>query len=151
MNARFPLILLTLLLSVISPAMAGVPAGYSGLPWGTDYHRIIKSFPNGSLGRVGEQIVYKQTNPNREIRQRTFAFVNNALVAVSVSFNGDYVKKTGLEKLITMHQKSYGQGTVDRSNAPHLVSMIWESDQSRVTLAYAPKKPEMTIVMFQRK
>lgn len=151
MNLRLALLPTIFLFSLLSSAMAAVPSGYSGMPWGTDYHRVIKTFPKGNLGKIGEQIVYKQLHPNKEIRQRTFAFVNNSLVAVSVSFNGNYVKKTGLEKLIAMHQNAYGKGVIDRTNAPHLVSIIWESDQSRVTLAYTPKQPEMTVVMFQRK
>lgn len=142
---------LLLLLSSASIVIAGVPAGYAGIPWGTDYHQIIRTFPNGSLGKIGEQIVYKQLKPNQEIRQRTFAFVDNRLVAVTVSFDGNYVKKTGLEKLLAAHRRAYGKDTIDRSNAPHLVSSIWESEVTRITFAYAPKRPDMTIVMFQKK
>lgn len=131
--------------------MAKIPSGYAGIPWGADYHQVMRAFPNGSLGKIGDQIVYKQTKPNREMRQRTFAFSENRLVAVSVSFDGAYVKKIGLEKLLDAHRKSYGKGTIDRSNAPHLVSSIWESDTTRITLAYAPKRPEMTVVIFQKK
>lgn len=130
---------------------AGIPNGYAGIPWGTDSHKIVKTYTNGTMGRMGEQLIYKQLQPNKEMRQRTFAFRDNKLVAVSVSFSAPYVKKTGLEKLLGLHQKAYGSGIMDRTNAPHLVSYIWENRTSKITFAYAPKKPEFTILMFQQK
>ena len=40
---------------------------------------------------------------------------------------------------------------MDRSNAPHMMSYRWEDARTRITFAYAPKKPEMTILMYEQK
>jgi len=125
--------------------------GYAGMPWGADIDKVTKTYQKGTLGTLHDQVIYKQLQPNKDLRQRSFAFKDNKLFAVTVSFSPDFVKKTGLENLLAKHQKVYGTGTMDRSNAPHLLSYIWESDTTKVTFAYAPRKPEYTVLMYQKK
>jgi hypothetical protein len=130
---------------------AGLFPGYAGVPWDTDVARITKTYKKGSLGTLHDQLIYKQLQPNKDIRQRSFAFKDNKLFAVTVSFSPDYVKKTGLENLLALHQKYYGTGQMDRRNAPHLISYIWENNSTKITFAYAPRKPEYTVLMYQKK
>ncbi|WP_298432558.1 hypothetical protein [Geobacter sp.] len=125
--------------------------GYAGLPWGADAHAVMKQFPKGEMGTMGQMVVYRQLNPNKQIRQRMFGFDKGKLKAVSVSFAGAYVKKTGLEKLLALHRKSYGEGKMDNSNAPHIVSCVWEDARTRIVFSYAPKRPEMTVVNYTQK
>lgn len=143
---------LAALLFCVSPAVAAnLFAGYAGIPWGADAHKIMKEFPKGEMGTMGEMIVYRQLNPNKRIRQRMFGFENGKLKAVSVSFSGNYVKKTGLEKLLAEHRKSYGPGAMDNSKAPHIVSCVWEDSKTRISFTYAPKRPEMSVVNYTQK
>ncbi|AJE04100.1 hypothetical protein [Geobacter pickeringii] len=147
-----PALILTVFLIFASVAgAASLPGGYATLPWGTDVHTVMKKFPKGEMGTMGEMVVYRQLNPNKQIRQRMFGFDKGKLKAVSVSFAGPYVKKTGLEKLLAQHRKSYGEGTVDNSKAPHMVSYVWEDATSRIIFTYAPKRPEMTVVNYTQK
>jgi hypothetical protein len=143
--------LFALLISLQAAFAAGLFPGYAGNPWGTSSHKIIKDYLKGQMGQVGELVTYQQKNPNKEIRQRTFAFKDNKLNAVTVSFNADYIKKEGIEKLLAKHKKAYGEGTMDRSKAPHLITYLWEDAKTRITFAYAPKRPDLTILMFQQK
>ncbi len=138
---------------VVAPSAfsARLSAGYAGMKWGTDLHKVIKTYKNGNLGKLGEQVIYKQVNPNKEISQRTFAFQDNRLNAVSITFNAAYVTKTGIENLLAKHKKAYGEGTMDRSAAPHMISYVWEDAGTKITYAYSPKRPEMTVMMFQKK
>jgi hypothetical protein len=143
---------LFLILGLGLPAFAaGLFAGYAKMPWGTDAHKIVNAFPKGEMGRLGSQDIYKQKNPNKELKQRSFAFKDGKLTAVSVTFNPAYVKKAGIEKLLASHKKSYGEGAIDRSNAPHMVSYRWEDAQTRITFAYAPQRLDMTVLMFEKK
>ena len=130
---------------------AGLYPGYARNPWGTSSHKIIKDYQKGQMGKVGELVTYQQMNPNKEIRQRTFAFKDNKLSAVTVSFNADYIKKEGIENLLAKHKKAYGEGTIDRSKAPHMITYLWEDAKTRITFAYAPKRPDLTVLMFQQK
>lgn len=132
-------------------ATPGVFDGYAGMRWGTDMHTVIKNFPGVVPSQKGGELVFRQDKPNSEISQRSFVFQGKKLVAVTVKFNADYVKKTGVEKLLRTHQKFYGKGTVDKSSGGHLVSHVWESPRTRITYAYAPKRPDMTAVLFQFK
>lgn len=147
------IVLASLVLATLLPATAATKLfpGYARNPWGTDANKIMKEFPKGNLGKLGESVIYKQSQPNKEMRQRTFAFKNNRLNAVTVSFSPTFVKKTGIESLLNQHKKSYGEGTMDRTNAPHLISYVWEDSATRITFAYAPKRLDMTILMFQQK
>ena len=111
----------------------------------------MKTYPKGEIAKLGNQLLYKQTSPNKEMRQRTFAFRENRLAAVSVTFNPNYVKKAGIENLLKKHKKTYGAGTLDNSSAPHMVSYRWEDATTKITFAYAPQRPDMTILMYEKK
>lgn len=145
-------IIIALLLATVSVALsARLFAGYTDMKWGTDLHKVMTKYRNGNLGKLGEQVIYKQVKPNKEMSQRTFGFKENGLNAVSVTFNAAYVKKVGIENLLTRHKKSFGEGIMDRSAAPHMVSYIWEDGNTRITFAYSPRRPEMTVLMYQQK
>lgn len=141
----------SLLAYAVAAFSGGIFAGYAGMKWGTDLHRVLKTYRNGNLGKLGGQVIYRQVNPNREMSQRTFGFNENGLKAVSVTFSADYVKRVGIENLLARHRKFYGEGTMDRSAAPHMISYAWEDATSRITFAYSPQRPEMTVLMYQRK
>ena len=80
-----------------------------------------------------------------------FFFAADKLVTVSVTLDPDYVKKNGIEKLLAKQKKLYGEGVIDRSGAPHMVTCIWQDQSTRVTFAYAPKRPDMTVLMYEKK
>ena len=103
------------------------------------------------MAKLGTQDTYKQLKPSREIKQRTFAFAANRLVAVSVTMDPAYVKKNGIEKLLTQQKKQYGDGVMDRTGAPHMVKYLWQDQSTRITFAYAPIRPEMTVLMYEKK
>lgn len=135
-----------------STALAGqLFAGYGKQPWGTDVHTITKAYPKGKMAKLGAQDIYKQLKPSSEIKQRTFAFAENKLVAVSVTMAPSYVTKSGIEKLLEKQKKLYGDGVIDRTGAPHMVTYRWQDQSTRITFAYAPQKPEMTVLMYEKK
>lgn len=144
------LCLLTFLLASTAFA-AQLFAGYGKQPWGASIKSVQKAYPKGQLAKLGTQDLYKQLKPSREIRQRSFAFTANKLVAVSVTMDPDYVKKNGIEKLLARQQKQYGDGLIDRTGAPHMVKYLWQDQSTRITFAYAPKRPEMTVLMYEKK
>lgn len=146
------LFLLLALTFEISPAFsARLFPGYAGVRWGTDVHAISQAYRNGTLGKIGDQFVYIQANPNQMMRQRTFGFEKAGLNAVSVTFSGAYVKNVGVETILKQCIKQYGSGLIDRSSAPHLISYLWQDGTTRITFAYAPERPELTVLMFQKK
>jgi hypothetical protein len=146
------LLLLAFILCRTDLHAATIFAGYAKTPWGADTRTVSKSFPKGKLSKVGPQDVYKQTEPNSEIRQRSFAFSpKKGLVAVSVTFKPGYVKKTGIENLLAKQKKLYGEGAIDRTGAPHMVTYRWQDAVTRITFAYAPKKPDLTIMIYEKK
>jgi hypothetical protein len=142
--------LLTFLLSSTVFA-AQIFAGYGKQPWGADMKSITKAYPKGKASKLGTQDVYKQLKPSGEIKQRSFAFTANKLVAVSVTMDPAYVSKNGIEKLLAKQKKLYGEGQIDRTGAPHMVSYRWQDQSTRITFAYAPKRPEMTVLMYEKK
>ena len=142
--------LLTFLFSATAFA-AQVFAGYGKQPWGASVKSVAKAYPKGTLAKLGTQDTYKQLKPSREIKQRTFAFAANRLVAVSVTMDPAYVKKSGIEKLLAQQKKQYGDGVIDRSGAPHMVKYLWQDQSTRITFAYAPKRPDMTVLMYEKK
>ena len=146
----YPLCLLTILLASAAFA-AQLFAGYGKQPWGASVKSVEKAYPKGKLSKLGTQDLYKQLNPSREIKQRSFAFTGNKLVAVSVTMDPAYVKKNGIENLLAKQQKQFGQGDIDRSGAPHMVKYLWQDQSTRITFAYAPKRPEMTVLMYEKK
>lgn len=144
-------IISTLLLFAVAAFAARIFDGYAGIKWGTDMHKVMKEYPKGKVSQLHSDVLYKQVNPNRELAQRIFVFKENKLIAVSVKFNASYVKKTGIEKLLARHKKAYGEGAIDRSGAPHMITYRWEGPKTRVSYAYAPKRPDMTVILFERK
>ena len=62
------LCLLTFLLSSAALA-AQFFAGYGKQPWGTTVKSIKKTYPKGTLEKIGTQDVYKQLKPSSEIKQ----------------------------------------------------------------------------------
>jgi len=146
----YALCLLTILFASIATA-AQIFAGYGKQPWGASVKSVEKAYPKGTLSKLGTQDLYKQLKPSREIKQRSFAFTGNKLVAVSVTMDPAYVKKNGIEKLLAKQTKQYGDGVIDRSSAPHMVTYRWQDQSTRITFAYAPKKPEMTVLMYEKK
>lgn len=142
--------LLTFLLAAVASA-AQLFAGYGKQPWGASIKSVKKAYPKGTLSKLGTQDLYKQLKPSSEIKQRSFAFTANKLVAVSITMNPAYVQKTGIEKLLAIQKKQYGDGLIDRSGAPHMVTYRWQDQSTRITFAYAPKRPEMTVLMYEKK
>lgn len=146
------LALAVVLSTAVTASAARIFDGYAGVKWGTSFHKVMKSYPKGKLGEFNKEMVYKQVKPNKTLSQRTFAFDKDGkLKAVSITFDAAYVKKTGLENLAQKHIKSYGAGKMDRSGAPHMITYIWDAPKTKVTFAYAPKRPEMTVMMFEKK
>lgn len=142
--------LLSLLLASTAFA-AQLFAGYGKQPWGAPVKSVAKAYPKGKMAKLGAQDTYKQLKPSVEIKQRTFAFSANRLMAVSVTMDPVYVKKNGIEKLLAKYKKQYGEGVIDRSGAPHMVKYLWQDKSTRITFAYAPKRPEMTVLMYEKK
>ena len=140
-----------LLLLAVSVSAASIFAGYGKQPWGASIKSVTKAYPKGKLAKLGTQDIYKQVKPSGEIKQRTFAFAENKLVAVSVTMAPEYVKKNGIEKILGKQKKLYGDGLIDRAGAPHMVKYVWQDQGIRITFAYAPKKPEMTVLMYEKK
>jgi hypothetical protein len=140
-----------MLLAVFPLHAAEIFSGYGKVKWGSDTKAVSKAYPKGKMSKLGAQDVYKQLKPSREIKQRSFAFAGGKLVAVSVTFDPEHVKKTGIEKLLAAQQKQYGEGAIDRSGAPHMITYRWQGASTKITLAYAPKRPEMTVIMYEKK
>lgn len=145
------LLLATLMWTGITADAATLFDGYAGMKWGTDMHTVIRNYPKLKMGKTDNDTLFTQENPNKEVALRTFTFRDNKLVAVSVKFNPQYINKTGWEKLLKIHQKSYGEGTIDRSGAPHMISCVWDTPQTKIIYLYAPKRPDMTGFLYQFK
>lgn len=125
--------------------------GYGKLPWGSTIKSVSKAYPKGKMAKLGANDTYKQLKPAADIKQRTFAFAANKLVAVSITLDPAYVNKNGIEKLLAKQKKMYGEGVIDRTGAPHMVTYRWQDQGTRITFAYAPKRPEMTVLMYEKK
>lgn len=149
---RIAAILVALVVVYSSVAVAGrLYPGYGGLKWGTDMHRVMTVFRNGTLGRIGGQMVYTQMDPDKAVRQRTFGFGSDGLEAVSITFRASHIKRVGIEAILNQLMANFGEGRADRSSAPHLFSYFWEDETSRITLAYSGESPDMTVLLFQHK
>jgi len=152
MFAKLSAILVLLLTLAATTAWGGrIPEGYAGIKWGSDFHRVIKTFPKGELKEFGSELVYKQTKPDKTLAQRLFAFREGKLYAVTIKFNASHVQKTGLEKIVRQQIRKLGEGKLDNSGAPHMIKYVWEGNKTRITLVYAPKRPDMTVMMFEQK
>ena len=140
-----------LLLTASAVFSANLFAGYGGLRWGTDIHTVLKTFRNGTLGKIGGQMVYTQRDPDRTARQRTFGFSSSGLEAVSITFRASYVQQVGIETILRQLMKNFGEGHLNRSSAPHLISYFWEDPFTRITLTFSGTSPDMTVLLFQQK
>lgn len=146
-------LILSLLALILASSVfaAGIFPGYGKTPWGADIKSVKKAYPKGKLSKMAHQEVYKQVKPSADVKQRSFAFTGNRLVAVSVTMDPAYVTKNGIEKLLEKQKKLYGEGLIDRSGAPHMLTYRWQDQVTRITFAYAPQKPEMTVLMYEKK
>lgn len=132
-------------------ALAAPPSGYEKTPWGTELAKVARQFPKGSVAKMGEDIIYRQLQPAKTIAKRLFGFRNGKLYTVSITFDKAYVQKQGIEKLLAEHKKRFGEAAMDSSQAPHMLSCVWEGKDTRITFAYAPKRPDMTVLMYDQK
>jgi hypothetical protein len=147
-------LLFAVMLLFTNPAGAAeIFNGYAGTPWGTDLQTIMKAYPKGQTAPAhgGQGVIYRQDKPNKTMERRTFTFKENKLSSVSVRFSEEYVQNTGIETILTQHKKSYGEGKIDRSSAPHLITYIWEGQKTKISFAYAPKRLDMTVMLFEQK
>ena len=149
---RYALIV-TILLACTSAAIAAeIFNGYAGTPWGTDMAAVMKAFPKGQTAQAhGGGTMYRQDRPNDNIALRMFNFKDNKLSGVSIKFSEEYVQKAGIDNILAQHKKSYGEGKIDRSQAPHMITYIWEGPKTKISFAYAPKRLDMTVMLFEAK
>jgi hypothetical protein len=144
------ILLVIMLLSGAVVFAAEIFGGYGKMPWGTDINSITKAYPKGKMDKLGTQDIYKQLKPAKDIKQRIFVFNDNKLVEVTVTMDPDYVKKTGIEKLLARQKKIYGEGVIDRTREPHMVTLLWQDKDTRITFVYAPKRPDMAVMMYNK-
>jgi len=146
-------LIITILLVCTSAAFAvEIFNGYGGTTWGTDMAAVMKAFPKGQTAQShGGGAMYRQERPNNNIALRMFNFKDNKLSSVSVKFSEEYVQKAGIDNILAQHKKSYGEGKIDRSRAPHMVTYVWEGPKTRISFAYAPKRLDMTVMLFESK
>lgn len=134
------------------PALAArIFDGYAGMKWGTNVHKVMKTYKKGQMAEFGGEMIYKQVKPNKVIARRIFGFKKGNLNSVTVTFTADYVNKVGLENVLAEHAKIYGQGKMDNSQAPHMLFYTWEGKNTRIRFIYAPKRPDMTALMYEQK
>ena len=134
-----------------SDASAGtILDGYEKLDWNSEFAKILKLYPRGQLVKLGSEVVYKQQKPTKAIARRNFAFNNGKLHTISQVFEKNYVEKIGIERLLDAKKKIYGEGRIDRSQAPHMVRYIWYGLDTKTTFAYAPKRPDMTMIIYEQ-
>jgi len=140
-----------MLLAAVPAMAARIFDGYAGLKWGTNVHTVMKTYKKGQMAEFGGEMIYKQTKPNKIIARRIFGFKKGKLNSVTVTFAADYVKKVGLENVLAEHVKVYGQGKMDNAQAPHMLFYAWEGKNTRLRFIYAPKRPDMTALMYEQK
>jgi hypothetical protein len=130
----------------------GIPAGYEKMPWGSELFAITKKYRNGLISKTGDNnVIYRQKNPTASLSQRLFGFKDGKLNVVSTTYGKSYVKKKGIENILLEKKKLFGECAMDTSQAPYMLNCIWENEYTRITLAYAPKRPDMTILMYDQK
>lgn len=140
------------LLLLMSNVHAGtIPSGYEKLSWGAEFTQVSKKYPRGQLAKLGSEVIYKQQKPTKMIARRNFAFSNGRLHAITIAFEKRYIESKGIEQLLGEQKQSFGEGHMDRSQAPHMIRYIWEGADTKITFAYAPKRPDMTMIMYEQK
>ena len=136
----------------VSAGTAKIFDGYAGIAWGTDFHKIVETYPKGEMSDYNKEMVYIQDNPDETIATRIFAFKDGKLSSVAVTFTADYVKKTGLDNLKQSYINQYGQGKLKgKGSKAHMISYVWEGKKTRVSLIYVPDRPEMTVLQYEQK
>lgn len=128
-----------------------ISAGYENLGWGTGIAQVLKKYPRGQMARLGAEIIYIQHKPAKGIARRNFAFSDGKLHAITLTFDKVYVEAIGIERLLDAQKQKFGDGIMDRTQAPHMISYIWEGADTRITFAYAPKRADMTMIMYEQK
>lgn len=153
MNPRWfvYIMLVGLLFWTLDAHAATIPTGYEKLGWAADVAQVSKLYPRGQMVKLGNEVIYKQQKPTRVLARRNFAFNNGKLHAVSCTFEKKYVETKGIVQLLGEQKKNFGEGRVDRSQAPHMITYTWEGTDTRITFAYAPKRPDMTMIMYELK
>lgn len=126
-------------------------AGYENVSWGSSIDSVVKKYPNGQKLIMGENALYRQAKPNKKLAKRIFGFNRTGLHTVTVVFEKEYVKKQKLEVIVFEQNKVFGQALVDRSQAPEKMLLQWKIDNSKITLGYSPQRPDMTVMIFERK
>ncbi len=126
-------------------------SGYESLGWNDGFSRVYNKYPGGQMMKFGVEAVYKQQKPAKSIARRSFGFKDGKLHAVSVTYEKNYVKRIGIERLLSELKRNFGEGTMDRSLAPHMIKYIWDGIDTKITFAYAPKRPDMTVIMYEEK
>ena len=145
------LICTILCLTALAAYAERIPDGYRETPWGTDLRKVMAEYPGGNLGRHNNDYVYRQFNPNQEIFIRTFRFRDDKLMGVSIKFNPDYVKRRGTGRILSTYRKMFGEGAYERAPSPHVITYTWEDAENRISFGYTPKRPDMTIMIFEQK
>lgn len=130
---------------------ATIPSGYEKLDWNTGFSEVKNIYRHGQMAKLGEEVIYKQNKPTHEVARRNFGFRNGRLHTVSITFNKGFIEKKGIEQLLIEQKKKFGEGVMDRSQAPHMINYVWEGGDTKITFAYAPKRPDMTVIIFEQK
>lgn len=126
-----------------------VLSGYERVTWGASINDVAKHYPRGQKGQLGGELFYRQFKPSTAIARRNFAFKDNRLHVVSVSYDRRYIEKHGLERLLAEQCKLHGKGRLDTVMAPQMVSWVWEHADTKVTLSYVPKRPDITVMLYE--
>lgn len=144
---------LALLLFFSEALFAGsIPAGYEHVPWGIDLTVISRKYPKGSISKTGDgNLIYRQQAPAPAFSRRLFGFKDGKLNVVSLTFEPSYVRKKGIENILAEQKNHFGECVMDITQAPYMLNCVWENSETRITFAYAPKRPDMTILMYDRK
>jgi hypothetical protein len=136
--------------SIHSEASSAWLKGYEAATWGSSVESIIARYPKGHLGKMADEVIYRQFNPTARIARRNFAFNSGKLHTVTVIYAQKHIEKYGIDKLLQDFNRLHGEGVMDVSQAPHMLSCTWEAGEIKVTLAYAPKRPDMTVAIYQK-
>jgi len=153
MRARFSALAMVVCLLACAETVSGgsVFSGYEKLGWDADIAQVVKMYPRGQMAKLGEEVIYKQIRPSKAIARRSFGFRNGKLHAVAVTLEKRHVEKMGIEQILGEQIKFFGEGNMDRSKAPHMINYIWDGADTRIIFGYAPKRPDMSVIMYEQK
>lgn len=139
-----------LMILLFSSSEAGtIPTGYEKVGWNSSVESVRAKYPKGQINKLSDEVIYRQFRPNRQVARRNFAFKNGRLHTVSVTFEKEYVEKHGIEKLFQEYVKRYGEAVMDSSQAPHMISYLWSGVDTKISLSFAPKRPDMTVILYE--